>query len=84
MAEYERVVERPTHTTVAERRGGGMGVIFAILMVALIAVVAFFLVTQNRREDVKAQAVTDAAQSVGSAADSIGDAAKDAAKKVGD
>ena len=81
MAE-ERIVERPTTTTIIERRGSGMGVIFAIILVALVAVVAVFMITRNNREDAKADAVTSAAQSVGKAADKVGDAASQAAKKM--
>lgn len=81
MAE-ERIVERPTTTTVIERRGSGMGVILAIILIALVAVVAVFMITQNNREDAKADAITGAASSVGKAADKVGDAASDAVNKI--
>lgn len=73
MAEYrETIVERPV-----ERSGGSGGVVavFALVLVAIIAVAAYFMLANDNRET---NAVTDAAQSVGSAADSVGDAAKDA------
>ena len=78
----ERIVERPSSTTIVESRGSGMGVIFAIILVALIAVVAVFMITQNNREDAKADAITGAADSVGAAADKVGDAASEAVKKI--
>jgi hypothetical protein len=44
-----------------------------------VVVGAFFLINQNRHEQVKTDAVTQAAKSVGSAADKVGDSAKKAA-----
>src|SRR3546814_10662599 len=45
----ERVVERPT-TTVVERRGSGWGVVFAIILIAIIAVAAYILLVDNQNE----------------------------------
>jgi hypothetical protein len=48
----------------------------------LVVVGALYLINQNSRENVKTDAVTDAAKSVGDAAKDVGGAAKDAAKKA--
>src|SRR3546814_14046896 len=73
----ERVVERPT-TTVVERRGSGWGVVFAIILIAIVAVVAYILLVDNQNETRETNAVVGAAQSVGDADDSVGDAVIDA------
>src|SRR3546814_13756070 len=73
----ERVVERPT-TTVVERRGSGWGVVFAIILIAIVAVAAYILLVDNQNETRETNDVVGAAQSVGDAADSGGDAGKDA------
>jgi hypothetical protein len=92
----ERVTQRPDGTTerVVERDGGGAtyvdrggsgvgGVIIGIAVLALVAIVAFFLVTQTRNDNLRTSAVTGAAHSVGSAADSVGSAATRAADSAG-
>ena len=58
----ERIVERPS-TTVVERRGSGVGVILGIIVVALIALAAYFLFVQN--ENRETNAVVGAAEEVG-------------------
>ncbi|MET0295472.1 MAG: hypothetical protein ABW042_10695 [Phenylobacterium sp.] len=85
----ERTVERSEGggTTYVERGGGGMGgVIVGIAVLALVAIIAFFLLNMNRQEAVRTDAVTGAAnsvaQSVGNAADSVGNAANNAADSV--
>lgn len=79
----ERTVERGTSgPTVVERRGGGGGVILGILAIALIAVVAFFLLDLNKGETRKDAAITEAAGDVGDGARKIGDAAEKAADKL--
>lgn len=72
----ERIVERPT-TTIVERSGSGAGVIFAVILAAIIAVAAYFLFVEN--ESRETNAVVGAAQSVGDAAQRAANAAEDAA-----
>jgi len=87
----ERVTERPDGTTerVVEREGGGTtyvdrggsgvgGVIIGIAVLALVAIIAFFLLSQNRNDNLRTSAVTGAASSVGRAADNVGSAANNA------
>ena len=78
----ERVVERDAGgTTYVERRGGGMGsVIIGIAVLALVAIVAFFLLQSSRNDALRTDAVSSAASSVaesaGTAAESVGSAAE--------
>jgi hypothetical protein len=67
-----------TTTTVIDRRGGGMGAILGIAVVALIALVAVFLVVNANRND-PGQQVADAATSIAGSASQAADAASDAA-----
>jgi len=61
-------------TIIVERSGGsGMTAIVALLVVALIAVGAYFLIS---KEGAKDDAISTAAQQVGDAAQDVGDAAK--------
>jgi uncharacterized protein HemX len=65
-------------TTVIETRSGGSGLMIGILLlIVLVAGIAYFLFAQNRNDTVRTDAVVGAAQQVG-------DAAKDAGKSVGD
>jgi hypothetical protein len=79
----ERVVERDGGTTYVDRGSGLGGVIIGIAVLALVAIVAFFLMTQSRNDAVRTSAVTGAASSVANsasrAADSVGNAASNAA-----
>jgi hypothetical protein len=76
----ERVVERDSGTTYVDRGGSGVGgVIIGIAVLALVAIVAFFLLTQSRNDSLRTSAVTGAAASVGQAADNVGSAASRAA-----
>ncbi|MDB5499101.1 MAG: hypothetical protein JWP28_3132 [Phenylobacterium sp.] len=80
----ERVVERDGGTTYVDRGGSGLGgVIIGIAVLALVAIVAFFLMTQSRNDTARTSAVTGAASSVANsasrAADSVGNAAGNAA-----
>jgi len=78
----ERVVERDGGgTTYVDRGGSGMGgVIIGIAVLALVAIVAFFLLQSSRNDAIRTDAVSGAASSVaesaGSAAESVGDAAR--------
>ncbi len=81
----ERTVERDAGgTTYVERRSGSgaTGLLVAVALIALVAIVAWFLLNANQQEAAETAAVQDAAASV---ADSAGDAAgsvADAAKSV--
>lgn len=82
----ERVVERDNGgTTYVERSGGGVGgVIIGIAVLALVAIVAFFLLQASRNDDMRTDAVAGAASSVAesasNAAGAVGEAARDVAK----
>lgn len=84
----ERVVERDAGTTTYVDRGGsGLGsVIIGMAMLALVAVIAFFLLNQNRNDAIRTNAVTSAASSIAdstaSAAQDVGHAANQAAGAV--
>lgn len=85
---HERVVERDGGgTTYVDRGGSGIGgVIIGIAVLAMVAIVAFFLLQANRNDAIKTEAVTSAASSVAdsaaTAADSVGNAANNAAEAV--
>jgi hypothetical protein len=78
----ERTVERDGGgTTYVDRGGSGIGgVIIGIAVLALVAIVAFFLLNANRNDAIRTDAVTGAASSVADstagAAKSVGDAAR--------
>lgn len=84
----ERVVERDVGgTTYVDRGGSGVGgVIIGIAVLALVAIVAFFLLQSNRNDAIRTDAVTSAASTVADsaagAANSVGDAASRAADAV--
>jgi uncharacterized protein (UPF0333 family) len=66
-------------TVIVERSGGnGLTAVLVILVVALIAVGAYFFISN---ESGKNDAISTAAQQVGDAAEQAGDAAQEAAKK---
>ena len=80
----ERTVERGGGTTYVDKGGSGLGgVIIGIAVLALVAIVAFFLLQQNHNDTLRTNAVTGAASSVadsvGNAADNVGSAANRAA-----
>ena len=84
----ERVVERDGGgTTYVDRGGSGIGgVIVGIAVLALVAIVAFFLLQANRNDAMRTEAVSSAATSVADsaagAADNVGNAANNAADAV--
>ncbi len=85
----EREVTRDTASPVyVERKGGGgMGaILIGIGVLALVAIVAFFLMSQNNNDALRTEAVTDAAANVseaaGKAADGVSSAAQQAADNV--
>ena len=60
-------------------RSKGSGVVFSLVVLALLLAIGFFYLTNDRRDDRRADAVTRAAGSVDDAAKVVGDAAKNAA-----
>lgn len=84
----ERVVERDGGgTTYVDRGGSGLGgVLVGLAVLAMVAIVAFFLLQANRNDAIQTEAVTSAASSVAdsaaTAADNVGDAATKAADAV--
>lgn len=82
----ERVTETASapagSTTVIERRGGGAGLLIGLAVLILVVIGALYLINQNNRENIKTDAIAEAAKDVGGAAKDVGGAAKDAAKKV--
>jgi hypothetical protein len=73
----ERVVERDDGGPAYVERGGGSGmgaVIVGVAVLALVAIIAFFLLNQNRNDALRTNAVTSAASSI---ADSTASASKD-------
>jgi hypothetical protein len=73
----ERTVERGGGTTVVERRGGGAGWVLALIALIAVGLLAWYLMSENRNESIRTEAVTDAAGTVA-------DSAEKAADKVGD
>ena len=85
----ERVVERDGGGTTYVDKGGGSGmgaVIIGIAVLALVAIVAFFLLQSGRNDAMRTDAVTSAASSVAdsasNAANSVGNAAENTADAV--
>ena len=88
----ERVTQRPDGSRIVERDdgmataggggGGAVGIIVGLAVLALVAIVAFFLLTSNRNDTLRTTAVTGAASSVSHAADNVGAAASRAADNV--
>jgi hypothetical protein len=84
----ERTVERGGGTTYVEKSGGSGvgGVIIGIAVLALVAIVAFFLLQSSRNDTLRTSAVTNAASNVAdsasSAAQGVTNAANNAAGAV--
>lgn len=80
----ERVIDRDSGgTTYVERGGPGVGgVIIGIAVLALVAIIAFFLLSANRQEAIRTDAVSSAASSVADSAAGAADAVGDAANAV--
>lgn len=85
----ERVIERDAGggTTYIDKGGSGMGgFLIGIAVLAMVAIVAFFLLQMNRNEAIETQAVTSAASSVAdsaaTAAEGVTAAAENAAEAV--
>jgi hypothetical protein len=84
----ERTVERDGGgTTYVDRGGSGMGaLVISIAVLALVAIIAFFLLNANRNNALRTDAVTSAASTVAdstaNAAKNVGNAADNAAGAV--
>ena len=62
---------------VVERSGGGAGTVIAVILgLALVAIVAWFLLNMNQQNAIETDAVADAAGSVSEAAENVGEAAQ--------
>lgn len=62
---------------VVERSGGGAGTVIAVIIgLALVAIVAWFLLNMNQQNAIETDAVADAAGSVSEAAENVGEAAQ--------
>ena len=64
------------------RSGGGLGVIGLIIGLALVALLAWFLINQNRQGEAQTNAVAGAAEEVGDAATGAANAVGDAAREA--
>jgi hypothetical protein len=75
----ERTVERDSGPIIVERRGGSAGWVLALIALVAVALLAWYLMSENRNDGIRTEAVTGAAASVAEstekAADRIGDAA---------
>jgi hypothetical protein len=81
----ERVVERSEGggTTYVDRGGGGVGgVVIGIAVLALVAIIAFFLLNMNRQDAMRTDAVSGAAQSVAESAEGAAQSVSSAAQSV--
>ena len=75
MTEYRTTdAEGGTHTTIIERRGGGVTILLAIVLLFAVAVGAFYLFTMAPHQTAKDKAIAGAADSVSRTADKVGDA----------
>lgn len=82
----ERVIERDAGTTYVDTgRGSGMGgVLIGIAILALVAVVAFFLLQSNRNDTLRTEAVTGAASTVAESAAGAAEGVSNAANRAAD
>lgn len=82
----ERVIERDAGgTTYVDKGGSGMGsVIIGLAVLAMVAIVAFFLLQSNRNDVIRTQAVTSAASSVADSAANAAEGVSDAASQAAD
>ncbi|MCE7795133.1 hypothetical protein LWE61_01040 [Sphingobium sufflavum] len=69
-------------TTVIERRSNGGLMIGMIVIIALVAAIAYFLFAQDSREQRQSDALVSAAESVDDAARDAGTAISDAANRA--
>ena len=83
----ERVIERDVGggTTYVDKGGSGFGgVLIGIAVLAMVAIVAFFLLQSNRNDTLQTQAVTSAASSVADSAASAANGVSGAANRAAD
>ena len=83
----ERTVERGREggVTYVERGGSGVGgVIVGVAVLALVAIIAFFLLQANRNDAMETQAVTSAASSVADSAAGAAEGVASAADRAAD
>ncbi|HKP77980.1 MAG TPA: hypothetical protein VJU34_02525 [Phenylobacterium sp.] len=82
----ERVIERDGGTTYVDSGGGsGLGgVLIGIAVLAMVAIVAFFLLQANRNDAIRTDAVTSTASSVADSAAGAANSVGKAAENVGD
>jgi hypothetical protein len=83
----ERVVERDVGggTTFVEKGGSGFGgIMVGVAVLAMVAIVAFFLLQANRNDALQTQAVTSAASSVADSAATAAEGVSNAANKAAD
>jgi hypothetical protein len=82
----ERVIERDAGTTYVDAgsRSNMGGVLIGIAVLALVAIVAFFLLQSNRNDAIRTDAVTSAASSVADSASTAADGVAGAANNVAD
>jgi hypothetical protein len=66
----------------SDRPQGSGGIVFALVALALILAIGFFYLTNESREDRRADAITQAADSVDNGARIVGEAARNAADKL--
>lgn len=82
----ERVIERDVGgggTTYIDKGGSGFGgVLVGIAVLAMVAIVAFFLLQANRNDAIQTEAVTSAASSVADSAATAAEGVTDAAGKA--
>ncbi len=82
MADHYTTEDGATRTTIIERKSNGGLMIGMIVIIALIAAIAFYLFSKDSREQSQSDAVIGAAQSVGDAARDAGTAVGDAADRA--
>jgi aspartyl aminopeptidase len=83
----ERVIERDVGggTTIVEKSGSGFGgIMVGVAVLAMVAIVAFFLLQANRNDALQTQAVTSAASSVADSAATAAEGVSNAANKAAD
>ena len=83
----ERVIERDAGGTTYVDRGGGSGiggVLIGLAVLAMVAIVAFFLLQSNRNDAIRTDAVTSAASSVADSASNAAEGVSGAANNVAD
>ncbi|WP_296600784.1 hypothetical protein [Phenylobacterium sp.] len=82
----ERVVERDAGgTTYVDSGGSGLGgVLIGLAVLAMVAIVAFFLLQSNRNDAIRTDAVTSAASSVADSASNAAEGVSSAANKAAD